>query len=122
MDCSTGFELRHQIAPTIRRAARADEMSQANASRVFFPSARGAVPLVAPPLSAIQLSSLDRSSALCQRWSGSLAKHFLTRRSSAGGVIGCKTDMGCGSEERMAAIKLARLFPANAGLPVAISY
>ena len=30
--------------------------------------------------------------------------------------------MGCGSEVRMAAIKLARLLPAKAGLPVAISY
>src|SRR5579859_1772721 len=73
------------------------------------------------PCSAIQLNSLARSLALCQRPSGSFARHFLTSRSRAGGVMGCKAAIGCGSEERMAAIKLAWLLPANAGLPVVIS-
>ena len=44
-----------------------------------------------------------------------------TDKLCARGVIGCNAAIGCGSEERMAAIKLAWLFPANAGLPVAIS-
>src|SRR5262249_41874679 len=73
------------------------------------------------PPSAIQFNSLARSVAVCQRSSGSFDRPLLTTRASASGVIGCKAAMGCGSEERMAAIKLARLFPANAGLPVAIS-
>jgi hypothetical protein len=61
------------------------------------------------------------SRADCQRSSGSFDKHFLTTRSSAGGVIGCSCAIGGGSVVKMAAIKLARLFPLNAGLPVAIS-
>src|SRR5450631_1634608 len=70
------------------------------------------------PLSAIQFNSHTRSLALCQRSSGSLARHFLTTRSSAGGVIGCSVAIGGGSAVRMAAIRLARLFPSNGGLPV----
>src|SRR6516165_6153433 len=115
-----GTERHQEIAPTTRIRARAPATSQASASRRLLAPA-GARPTVCPPLSAIQLNSLDRSPTCCQRLSGSFATHFLMSRSSAGGVSGCKAEMGCGSEERIVAIKLARLFPAKAGLPVAIS-
>ena len=41
--------------------------------------------------------------------------------SSEAGVIGCSVAMGCGSVMRIVAIRLARLFPLNGGLPVTIS-
>jgi hypothetical protein len=69
----------------------------------------------------IHCSSLARSLALCQRSSGSFARHFFTTRSSAGGVKGWSCEMGGGSAVRIAAIRLARLVPEKAGLPVAIS-
>ena len=40
-------------------------------------------------LSRSQFNSLARSLALCQRSSGSLARHFLTIRSRPTGVMGC---------------------------------
>src|SRR5215469_9316631 len=73
------------------------------------------------PLSAIHFSSLARSLALCQRSSGSFARHCRTTRSRAGGAMGCTCDIGGGSVVRMEAIRLARLRPEKAGLPVAIS-
>src|SRR6267143_2234696 len=120
--CSGGLALRHQMAVTISAMAKAETVIQASLSLVFPEAADGAVPAVCPPPSAIHFNSNSRSRAVCQRSSGSFARHLLTTRSSARGAIGCKDAMGCGSEERMAAIKLARLFPVNAGLPVAISY
>src|SRR3954470_16760456 len=75
----------------------------------------------AEPGSPIQRSSSARSRALCQRSSGSLAKHFLSTRSSDAGVRGWVVLIGFGSAVRIAAIKLARLFPLNAGWPVNIS-
>src|SRR5262249_22444246 len=41
------------------------------------------------PNSATHLNSLARSLVLCQRSSGSFARHFLTMRPSAGGLSGC---------------------------------
>lgn len=38
------------------------------------------------------------------------------------GVMGCGCVIGGGSVVRMAAIRLARLFPENAGFPVIISW
>src|SRR5262249_48358401 len=116
-----GLELRHKTATTIRATAKAHKRSHANRSLLFPAAGNGVAAPLPAPVSTIQLSSLDTSAAFCQRASGSFARHFLTTCSSAGGVKGCETAIGCASEERMAAIKLARLFPANAGLPVAIS-
>src|SRR5882762_11881492 len=112
----------HQAAPpaTAKRKNVAANNQLARCHLLLPAGTRSGSPVCECP-SAIQFNSLARSLALCQRSSGSFARHFLTTRASAGGVIGCKAAMGCGSEERMAAIKLARLFPANAGLPVAIS-
>ncbi len=61
------------------------------------------------------------SCAVCQRSSGSLARHVLTTRSSAGGVIGAAVEIGGGSAERIDAISDAWLFPEKAFCPVAIS-
>ena len=112
----------HRAAPAPIRSNRSKAASsQGISSQVLRRSGTRPGSCACEPPSAIQFNSLARSLALCQRSSGSFARHFLTTRASAGGVIGCKAAMGCGSEERMAAIKLARVFPANAGLPVAIS-
>jgi len=114
--------LTHQAAPTPTAISNSKTASHQPARSQFL---RLAETCTGTPFcesaSAIQFNSLARSVAVCQRSSGSLASHLLTTRSNAGRVIGCKAAMGCGSEERMAAIKLGRLFPANAGLPVAIS-
>ena len=73
------------------------------------------------PLSEIHFSSVARSLALCQRSSGSFARHFLTMRSKLGGVSGCNCEIEGGSVVRIAAIRLARLLALKAGLPVTIS-
>ena len=52
-----------------------------------FPAAVGAKPTCEPP-SAIHFNSSHISLAACHLLSGSLARHFLTMRSSIGGVIG----------------------------------
>ena len=71
--------------------------------------------------SEIQRSSLPTSPADCHRSSGSFARHVLTTRSSAGGVIGCSVEIGGGSELMIDEISDAWLVPSNAFLPVAIS-
>src|ERR1700687_4590715 len=58
-------------------------------------------------ISAIHRSSSHRSCADWYLASGSLAKDFLTTRSSVGGVIGCSVDTGGGSPCIIAPIKLA---------------
>ena len=50
-------------------------------------SAPGADATACDLLSSIQFNSAARSLALCQRSSGSLARHFLTTRSSATGTL-----------------------------------
>jgi hypothetical protein len=50
-----------------------------------------------------------------------LARHVLTTRSKAGGVMGAAAEIGGGSAERIDAIKDAWLLPAKAFCPVAIS-
>jgi hypothetical protein len=72
-------------------------------------------------LSAIHFNSSVKSRALCHRSSGSLARHFLTLRSRADGVSGWLAAIGGGSCSRIAATRLAWLFPSNAFFPVAIS-
>src|SRR5215472_3965567 len=78
MACSRGLEFRHQIAPAIRRAPRAQETSQPKDSRVFLTVPNAAVLPVRDPLSAIHFSSTRRSRAVCQRPSGSFARHVFT--------------------------------------------
>ena len=112
----------HQAAPVPIRSNRSEPASsQGMSSHVLRRSGTRPASTACEPPSAIQFKSLARSLALCQRSSGSFARHFLTTRSRAGGVIGCKAAIAAGSAVRIAAIKLARLFPENAGLPVAIS-
>ena len=67
-------------------------------------------------------SSRSRSRALCQRSSGSFARHVLTMRSSAAGRAAARCDTRGGSSFRIAPIRLARVLPSNAGAPVSISY
>ena len=73
-----------------------------------------------PPL-AIHASWRPTSAALCQRWSGSLAKQVPMTRSSAGGDIGRICETGFGSSRRITEMRDARVDPENAFLPVAIS-
>src|SRR5262245_20877178 len=54
--------------------------------------------------SPVHASSSLRSAALCQRFDGSLARHFLTTRSKTGGVRGCNVPIRGGSDVRIAAI------------------
>ena len=69
----------------------------------------------------IHWSSLATSRALCQRSSGSLARHVVTIRSSAGGVSGWRVEGEAGSELMIAEISEAWLVPENAFFPVVIS-
>ena len=73
------------------------------------------------PASRIHVSSFNRSCALCQRSSGSFIRQAATTRSRAGGVSGWRREIGGGSEARIAAMRLAWLFPLKARWPVAIS-
>ena len=74
--------------------------------------------VVAPePASAIHRNSAARSRAVCQRSSGSFARHRRISRSSAAGVCGCSDDSGSGSAATMAAMSDARLSPANGRRP-----
>src|SRR5437016_262105 len=77
--------------------------------------------VICEPPSAIHFNSSHRSLATCHLFSGSLAIHFFTTRSSAGGVMGCSDDIGRGSDDMIAPITLAWLLPSKALLPVAIS-
>ena len=79
--------------------------------------ARGA----ADSLSAIHASSSRRSLAVCQRRSGSFARHLLTVRSSAAGIDGSSVVRGGGSSLRIDAISPAWLDAWKARRPVSIS-
>src|SRR5215471_925753 len=74
------------------------------------------------PASAIHFNSRVKSAAFCHRSSGSFARHDLTMRSRAGGVIGRRDDIGGGAVSSIFAIRLAWLLPSKAFFPVAISY
>src|SRR5262245_8810282 len=114
------LRLHHVNAPTASSTSEAAATSQGRRLVLVCAAALGEAPACEPD-SAIQRNSAARSAALCQRSSGSLARHFRTTRSSAPGANGCSWLMGGGSAVRMAAIRLARLLPEKAGLPVAIS-
>src|SRR5580704_12195758 len=88
--------------------------------RIPFAAAVVADAACEPP-SAIHFNSSQTSLAACQRFSGSLARHFFTTRSRAGGVMGWSDAIDGGSDSRILAITLAEVFPSNAFLPVAIS-
>src|ERR1700682_2747153 len=93
----------HQAAPppsiaTKNRAAN----SQPARSNLLCPAEMRPATPVCEPVSAIHLSSLARSLALCHRSSGSFARHFLTAWSSVGGVIGFTTLIGSGSFSKIA--------------------
>ncbi len=75
-----------------------------------------------PPPLAIHESSLRRSLADCQRWSGSLARHCMTARSNPGATAPAGLARGGGSRSMIAAISDAGLAATNARRPLAISY
>ena len=77
-------------------------------------------PACEPP-SAIHSSCSFTSCAVWKRSSGSFARHVLTTRSSAGGIIGAASAIDGGSSRRIEPISDAWLLPENAFLPVAIS-
>ena len=76
---------------------------------------------IPPPSSgcdAIRFRTSRRSAADCQRSSGSLARHFMTMRSTPGGMEDWTARRLCGSRIRIDAIVLALLLPEKAGLAV----
>ncbi len=94
---------------------------QARRSRLFRRAATGTGTPAREPDSVIHLRSCRRSRAVCQRSSGSFSRQRMTARSSAGGESGASTETGCGVSFKMAAMRLAWLFPWNGRRPVAIS-
>src|SRR5712692_11252020 len=72
--------------------------------------------------SAVHFSSSLSSDLVWKRSSGFLARHVLTTCSKAGGVSGWVAEIGSRSFSRIALATLIWLLPANARLPVAISY
>ena len=99
---------RHAERPPAPRPARA-RVAQARPSRLRERGATAAATPACEPDSPIHLSSLPRSAAFCQRSSGSLARHFFTTRSSAGGDMGCTDEIGGGSADMIAVISDAWL-------------
>src|SRR5665213_62262 len=75
-------------------------------------------PAASVPGTAIHSSSRFRSRAVCQRSSGSLARHVFSTRSRAGGATSAIEGAG---RSRMAAITLAALEPLKARSPVSSS-
>jgi hypothetical protein len=78
------------------------------------------IPAAGPP-SWIHFSCTAMSCAVCQRSSGSFARHVRTTRSNAGGVIGVTVDTAGGSDPMIEEMREAWLLPENAFFPVAIS-
>ena len=60
-----------------------------------------------PGFTPIQPSSRRASAALCQRSSGSFARHVLTKRSRAGGDAGSTAEIGAGFSFMIAEINEA---------------
>ena len=106
------------VAPA-NRAARA-ATPHASRSRNAPRAGRGASG--DPRSSATHRSSRATSAALCQRSSGSFARHVLTTRSRDAGHSGWIAGSGGGFEVRIDAARLARVVPENALRPAAISY
>ena len=104
--------------PTIAAAATA----QASFSRFLRRATTGAGSPAWDPPSATHWSWSFASCAVWKRSSGSLARHVLTTRFSAGGIIGEISEIAGGSSRRIAPMSEAWLVPEKAFLPVAISY
>src|SRR6202030_547410 len=110
-----GVDFRFQTARPAIAAPRS------NAPRPRFSARRPSAPIpfagsvgacvTCDPPAAIHFNSSHTSLAACHLFSGSLARHFLTTRSSAGGVIGWREKIGGGSVSRILAIKLAWVLP-----------
>src|SRR5690348_10198475 len=95
---------------------------QATPGRLLPAVTTGVVtPACAPP-STIQFNSLLRSRALCQRSSGSLAKHFLMTWSKLSGVIDFVVVIDAGSFSKIADATLSCDLPSKALRPVTASY
>ena len=103
-------------------SSRGSDADGASVTRVADLRGEGAGAAVCELLCAIHCSCILTSCAVCNRSSGSFARHALVTCSSAGGDMGCTAEMGCGSDARMAATMLAWLLPVKAHLPDAISY
>ena len=103
---------------TIAAAATA----QASFSRFLRRATTGAGSPAWEPPSATHWSWSFASCAVWKRSSGSLARHVLTTRFSAGGIIGEISEIAGGSSRRIAPMSEAWLVPEKAFLPVAISY
>src|SRR5271165_1174911 len=94
---------RHQATPaasdTKKNVAASSQLAR---SHLLCPAVTRPASPACEPDSLIHFSSLARSLALCQRSSGSFARHFLTACSSAGGVIGFAALIGSGSFSKIA--------------------
>ncbi len=101
-------------------AASAATAATAHAShwRVFrFAATTAGSPTFDPPCDTHR-SSDATSRIVCHRSSGSFARHRLTIRSSAGGVSGISSPIGCGVIASTDAMTVEALFPSNARFPV----
>src|ERR1700730_12103213 len=117
---SADFSIRSsKAAPSTHAKSRhPPAMLQARFCENFQLAVAGAGTPSCDPPSAIHFNSSHTSLAACHLFSGSLDRHFLATRSSAGGVIGCSEAIDGGSTSRIFAITLAEVLPSNAFLPV----
>src|SRR5216684_5387442 len=109
--CGEGAGLRFQIPKPVTTATSNNAPTLSTSSRrlrerIAFTATVGTDAPVRESLSAIHFNSSQTSLAACHRFSGSLAKHFFTTRSSGGGVIGWSEYIAGGSRSKIAAIKL----------------
>src|SRR5215472_1941296 len=112
----------NRMAATTRNTAAAAQprYMRVRLRDAFLDSERPTLLVACAP--AIHFNSRAKSAAFCHRSSGSFARHELTTRSRAGGVIGRRDDIGGGSVSSIFAIRPAWLLPSKAFFPVAISY
>ena len=121
VDAGAAADLPPRHSATAARAAAITATAQGRASRPRGGRGRAAEAEDVPE-SPRPASCSPTSCAVCQRASGSFARHPRTIRSSAGGDIGWTDETGGGSPERIAEIRPAWLEASKAFRPVAISY
>src|SRR4030095_8737060 len=103
--------LKNNAAASPRRSMLAT--IHASRSRLLPRILTDAAALASDHALATHLNSSATSPALCHLWSGSLAKHFFTNLSKAGGVIGRILDIAGGSACSIAPIRLALPVPGD---------
>src|SRR5262245_22277208 len=104
-EIGVGADTYHQrTAKPVATIAVTNAIAQASRRGAELVRAVASVPAV---VSTSHLSWLVTSRALCQRSSGSFARHFFAIRSRSRGVSGCRLDIGGGSACMIAPMRLA---------------